>query len=131
MKKTTTLLTFILFFVATVFAGPVDPDKALEIANSFWRGNSLSGKKAVTLQLAPNDAMAKSGSRLTIDEGDAQYYLITPEEGNGFVIVSGEDRLSPIVGYSTGSTAGEMPQALVDWLPEYSGSVHDIRAGNI
>ena len=67
MKKTTTLLTFILFFVATVFADPVDPDKALEIANSFWRGNSLSGKKAVTLQLAPNDAMAKSGSRLTID----------------------------------------------------------------
>lgn len=131
MKKTATFLTLILFFAVTAFAGPVDPDKALEIANTFWTNNSLSGKKAVTLQLAPDNAMSKSGSRLSIEESDAQYYLITPQEGNGFVIVSGEDRLSPIVGYSTGSTAGEMPQALVDWLAEYSSYVDDIRAGNI
>lgn len=131
MKRTATLLTLILFFAVTAFAGPVDPDKALEIANSFWTNNSLSGKKAVTLQLASENGMAKSGSRLAIEDGDAQYYLITPEEGNGFIIVSGEDRLSPIVGYSTGSTVGEMPPALVDWLAEYSSYVDDIRSGKV
>ena len=73
MKKTATLLTLILFFAVTAFAGPVDPDKALEIANSFWTNNSLSGKKAVTLQLASENGMAKSGSRLAIEDGDARY----------------------------------------------------------
>ncbi len=131
MKKTTTLLTFILFFAVTAFAGPVDPDKALEIANSFWKSNSLSGKKAVTLQLATENGMSKSGSRLNIEEGNAQYYIITPQEGNGFVIVSGEDRMSPIVGYSTANTADEMPPALADWLSLYSEYVDDVRTGKI
>lgn len=131
MKRTATLLTLILLFAVTAFAGPVDPDKALEIANSFWSDNSLSGKKAVTLQLAPDNRMSKSGSRIAVENDDVQYYLITPQEGNGFIIVSGEDRLSPIVGYSTTSTADEMPPALVDWLEEYSSYVDDIRAGNI
>ena len=131
MKKTATLLTLILFFAVTAFAGPVDPDKALEIANSFWKSNSLSGKKAVILQLATENGMSKSGSRLDIEENDAQYYLITPEEGNGFIIVSGEDQLSPIVGYSTANTADEMPPALADWLSLYSEYVDDVRTGKI
>ena len=131
MKRTVTFLTLILFFAVTAFAGPVDPDKALEIANSFWSNNSLSGNKTVTLQLAPDNRMSKSGSRIAIEDDDAQYYLITPQEGSGFIIVSGDDRLSPIVGYSTANTADEMPPALVDWLEEYSSYVDDIRAGNI
>ena len=55
----------ILVFVATAFAGPIEPEKALEIANSFW-SSSVSGKKAVRLQLVHDNEMAKSGSRQTI-----------------------------------------------------------------
>ena len=75
--------------------------------------------------------MSKSGSRLDIEENDAQYYLITPEEGNGFIIVSVEDQLSPIVGYSTAHTADEMPPALAVWLSLYSEYVDDVRTGKI
>lgn len=130
MKRTTTLLALILVFVATAFAGPIEPEKALEIANSFW-SSSVSGKKAVRLQLVHDNEMAKSGSRQTIEKGDAQYYIIAPEEGNGFIIVSGDDKLSPIVGYSTNSTMEEMPIALTEWLTLYSSYVDDVRAGEI
>ena len=131
MKKFTTLLSLVLFFTTTVIAGPVDLEKALETASSFWNNNSLGGKKNVTLQLSTENIMSKSGSRLTMNENDAQYYLFTPEDDNGFIIVSGEDKLSPIVGYSTGNTNGEMPPALVAWLEEYSTFVDDVRSGEI
>ena len=76
--------------------------------------------------------MAKAGSRINIKESDPQYYIYTAEN-NGFVIVSGDDTLAPIVGYSTESFSenSEMPAVLVEWLNEYSQYVDEVRAGNI
>lgn len=127
MKKTTTLLTLFLLFAIAAFAGPVDPDKALEIANSFWK--TVPNVKRTKLSLAVNEGPLKSASRDGVLKGDAQYYVFAAENNSGFVIVSGEDCLSPVVGYSTGSFAGEMPPALVDWLADYSRFVDDVRAG--
>ena len=45
-----TLLTFIIAALQ-VFAAPVDPEKALEIANDFWRSNILTRKKSHTFIL--------------------------------------------------------------------------------
>ena len=127
MKKTTTLLSLILFFTITAFAGPVDPDKALEIANSFWK--NIPGVKDAKLSLTVNEGPLKSASRDGVLRPDAQYYVFEAEENGGFIIVSGEDRLAPVVGYSTMPCVGEMPPALVDWLADYSCFVDDVRAG--
>ena len=128
MKKTTTLSFLILFFAITAFAAPVDPEKALEIANSFSK--SIPELKQCELLLLPVGP-SKSAERGGAHKADAQYYLFAPEDKGGFVIVSGEDRLAPVVGYSTGTCAGDMPPALVDWLAEYSNFVDDVRAGVI
>ena len=127
MKKIISLLVLILFFVVRAVAGPVDPEKALEIANSFWK--TLPKQVRSELFLSPAAASSKSVGRDGVRKADAQYYLFTPEDKSGFVIVSGEDRLSPVVGYSTTACAGDMPQALVDWLADYSDFVDDVRAG--
>lgn len=129
MKKTITFLSLIIFSVYAVFATPVDPEKALETANSFWKG--LSNVKKAVLHLSVNDGPSKSASKGGTSGADAQYYLFAPENGEGFVIVSGEDRLSPIVGYSVNNSIGEMPQALVDFLDQYSNYVDDVRAAVI
>ena len=50
MKKIISLLVLILFFVIRAVAGPVDPEKAFEIANSFWR--SVPGLKQSELLLS-------------------------------------------------------------------------------
>lgn len=126
MKKTITFLLLLFVSAAAVFAAPVDPDKALATANSFW--NSTSGSRNVLLRLENKD-MSKSAGRHGVQVSVDQYYIFAPENGEGFVIVSGEDRLAPIVGYSTSDCTGEMPPVLVEWLAQYSDYVDDVRAG--
>lgn len=126
MKKTISLLALILFFAIRAYAGPVDPEKAFEIANSFWK--SIPEQAQPGFLLSPVGP-SKSAGRDSVQKTDAQYYLFAPEDKSGFVIVSGEDCLSPVVGYSTTACDGEMPPALVDWLADYSNFVDDVRAG--
>ena len=77
--------------------------------------------------------MSKAGSRINIEESTPQYYIYTTQENNGFVIVSGDDALAPIVGYSTEAFGNdcEMPVALIEWLNEYSMYVDNVRAGKV
>ena len=120
------LLTLILVAIQ-VIAEPVDAEKALEIANDFW-ANKVSLKKNIQSRLLPAEGALKAPSRATSKE-DETYYVFTEANNNGFVIVSGDDRLNPIVGYSTNAVSGEMPPALSAWLEEYSEYVNEVRAG--
>lgn len=131
MKQFSTFLLLLSLATATLFANPVEPEKALKRATEFW--NSKNGG-AAKLTLYTTDEIQKAGSRVgeTADKAP-QYYLFVPEDNKGFVIVSGEDKLSPLVGYSTTSfeTAQEMPAALLAWLDEYSNYVDDVRENKI
>lgn len=127
MKKTTTLSILILFFAITAFAGPVDPEKALETANNFWE--SAPGASKAPLHLYVGEGVSKAPSRDGVSDTDSPYYLFSTDNAAGFVIVSGEECLPSIVGYSTNGYVGEMPPALVDCLAGYSNYVEDIRAG--
>ena len=130
MKKFTSFFA-LLVLSATVLANPIEPEKALEVATSFWRSNAPKEKKSNILRLSTDNLMSKSGSRDNAEKIKAQYYLFTSDNDKSFVIVSGDDRLSPIVGYSFGNCNGEMPPALVEWLNEYSSYVDDVRTGKI
>lgn len=130
MKKFTAFFAF-LVLSATALANPVEPEKALEVATSFWRSNAPKEKKSRILRLSTDNLMSKSGSRDNAKKIKAQYYLFTSDDDKSFVIVSGDDRLNPIVGYSFSNCSGEMPPALAEWLIEYSSYVDDVRAGKI
>ena len=118
-----------LFFAAMqIIAAPVDPERALEIANDFWASN-ISLKKNIQSRLVPAEGALKASSRTASSNGHDTYYVFTETGNNGFVIVSGDDRLNPIVGYSTNAVSGEMPPALTAWLDEYSEYVNDVRTG--
>lgn len=127
MKKTTTLLTLVLLFAISAFAGPVDPERALETANEFW--GKVSNVQHARLKLSTHEGLSKSAGKDTAPKNDAQYYMFVAEGSNGFVIVSGDDALEPIVGYSATAAVGDMPAALEAWLDEYSCYVDDVRAG--
>ena len=128
MKRTVSLLALLLLFaVAASYAGPVDPEKALEIANSFWK--NIPGAPVAAQLLEASNGPSKSAGRDAAPKADAQYYIFSAQGNGGFVIVSGDDRLAPVVGYSTEAPVGEMPPALVDWLAGYSNYVDDVRAG--
>ena len=98
MKRFTTLLLSSLLLVTTVLANPIDPDKAGAIAKDFWR-TELRQPDTESLTLKSTTGMSKAGSRINITENNPQYYIYTPTDNSGFVIVSGDDELAPIVGY--------------------------------
>lgn len=127
MKRTTTFLLSLLLLSTTVFAVPIDPEKAFEIANDVW--NSTTGTAKTTLKQIPRARMAKAGSRIKTDKKNPGFYVFAPENEQGFVIVSGDDALTPVIGYSTSGTAGEMPTALCDLLNVYDMYVDDVRNG--
>ena len=60
------------------------------------------------------------------------YYIFNASNGKGFAIVSGEDRLQPIVGYSENHQFpdnGKLPEGLSDFLNAYAEMVEQIRNG--
>lgn len=130
MKRITTLLLLSVLLTSTIFASPITPEKADAIAKEFWN-KELKQPNTEFLTLKSPAKMAKAGSRINIGESDPQYYIYTAES-NGFVIISGDDQLAPIVGYSTDAFCenSEMPAALIEWLNEYSQYVDEVRAGN-
>ena len=126
MKKILLILSALCVNIA--FTNPIDPEKALETANGFW-SSKIKDKR--TLILKPVEKMSKSGSRINIKETDPQYFICTTEENDGFVIISGDDELTPVVGYSTeriDENSG-MPAVLIEWLNEYSAYVDAVRNG--
>ena len=130
MRKFYICLLTIVFVAIQLFAAPVDPEKALEIANDFWAKN-VSLKKSMQFKLVPAEGALKASSRTASSKENDAYYVFTEAQSNGFVIVSGDDKLNPIVGYSTSAVSGEMPPALTAWLGEYSEYVNDVRAGKV
>ena len=63
MKRTITLLSFLLFSATVLFANPVDPEKALETATEFWK--SKVGKSSAAGSL-PESMMRLSSDTLSL-----------------------------------------------------------------
>lgn len=128
MKRLFTLHTMLFLIAATAIAGPISPEKAQEIASAFWK--KMAPEKAqIRMRLAPNKS--RSTDRNANKDSEENYYIFTEESSTGFVIVSGDDLLEPIVGYSTSETRtdAEMPQPLSEWLEMYSLYVDRVREG--
>ncbi len=107
MKKI--LLTLLAFLsVATANAEPVSRQQALKKAGQFMPGKKFSESKASTRS----------------DESDA-FYVFNAEGNGGYVIVSGDDRTTEILGYSkTGNLdMNQLPENLKWWLDGYTRQI--------
>jgi len=96
MKKSMMSLLLMLLFTQTSWAAPVKLSTASQTAQKFLQqfGKRLKGTNAV---YAPR--MNAQGADTT-----TPYYVFNSQDGKGFVIVSGDDRTSEILGYSTTSS---------------------------
>lgn len=103
MKKL--LLLLLVVVSAAVQARPIGEDKATEIARKF----ALEQKKTVI----EKPAAAKPHGVL-MPETPATYYLYNMVDGQGFVIISGDDRTEAVLGYSDNGYIDEdnMPSGL-------------------
>ena len=98
MKKIVFLLFFSVMSTMFVEAGPVSERTARASAEAFLASR---GKQVESLIMAP----ARRGMET---ETTAPYYAFNVENDGGFVVVSGDDNLDPILGYA--DQGGHRPQ---------------------
>ena len=74
-------------------ANPVSPEEARQVAERFFRNLGAEDGTSMDVRRSP---VALRSSR----PGGSPYYICAPRSGSGFVVVSGDDALPPVVGYS-------------------------------
>lgn len=115
MKKF--LLAILLLAPILVYAEPVDEVTAGRLAGNFMK--SLTGSDA-GLRL-----VMSGGSRVTKSGGAPDYYIYNKDRG--FVIIAGDDCVSPVIGYSDRFTMpeGRIPDNMQAWLDQWSALIAD------
>lgn len=115
-----------LMFPAMLLASPVDPNTAQQVAQNFisTTGDSLSAQQA-----AQPHRLKRVAKQVT---DTPPYYIFNNEDG-GFVIVSGDDCATPILGYSNEGSIdlGNMPIQLQELLQAYALEIEEAVNNNL
>lgn len=128
MKQTLLLISLLIIFGSSTFAKQVDENTAQQIGRNFLsaKTNSQQLKAATTLQLAYK-ASSKSSNSLASQQSRTLFYVLNAGAG-GFVIVAGDDNVSPILGYSDEGTfdPDKIPYNVAKWLEGYKSEIRDV-----
>ena len=87
-------------------------------------------------QIQNNTMLSEVSPQATVvqdQQGVAAYYIFKYGDNNGFVVVSADERVYPVLAYSPkGSWEEEKPSpAVVDWMGVYLKQIEDVRSNNI
>lgn len=130
MKQSTILTLLAILFSVNVSAAPVSKSKAAQIAAKYMYGMSKTMKKLSALDSRRMRSPQAQFNYTTIDDA---YYAFNAADGKGFVIISGDDALPEVVGYSKGGCidVDNMSDGLRFYLDCYTEYVRQVRLGNI
>ena len=92
MKKVCLTLCLVALTLGSLLAGPVSQQKAQQIGAKFLKATAL-GQRNADIQLT---LVSIAANRDAVD-----YYVYNVANGEGFVIVAADDRVKPILAYST------------------------------
>lgn len=122
MKKTLLIIAIFALTVGNIFANPVDRQHAQQIGQNFMNAK-IGQKTSVQLNL-----VYTSATRDAVD-----YYVFNNDNGNGFVIVAGDDRVKPILAYSTSGyfNPNDIADGFVFTLNSFSQEIQYIRENDI
>lgn len=100
MKKNLLLLLVLCCSAMPIWAERIDVATARKVAQSVaLQGQSGSLRSDVRVTLVYTAEAKESGAALRSD-GAADYFVFNFPDGGGFAIISGEDRVRPVLGYS-------------------------------
>ena len=119
MKKFLFALTMLASFSLSVVANPVTLDQAKAIAR----------QTTMTQMFKSSNADLKVCHVARNLKGVADYYVFNRGTNEGFVIVAGDDQVTPVLGYSTSGSfdMNEVPETLKMLLDEYQRSMEWMR----
>jgi len=116
MRKITYALSAFILSAGFIQAAPVKPSLAKQVAQNFYTQNAKTEITSINL--------AYTGLTAT---GQVAYYAFNVN--NGFVIISGDDNASPVIGYST-ETLFVIPDAATTighWLATRTKEIESIQ----
>ncbi len=121
MKKTLLIIAIFALTIGKMSAGPVEAQRAQQLGQRFL--STAKGTQNTDIQLVHTSAT----------RGDVDYYVFNVSGGNGFVVIAGDDRVKPILAYST--TGSFNPNDVADGfeftLNSFSHEIQYIRENNI
>ena len=124
MRKVTTIVicsivSLVLALSAT--AAPVTPEKAQQTANQFM----LQHRAGARVQATPIKSAPRMMNSAQTSTTQASYYIFNTVGNNGYVIVSGDDRTTPILGFTDSGSfdPNKIPSNLKSWLDNYSTEI--------
>ena len=114
MKKL--LLLAALLSAAMTIAAPVNQERAQQAATAFF--NQRVAGRAV--QLTPVNA-----TRMTTSNVTPKFHIFNAGNNEGFIIVSGDDRTTPILGFTDNGhfDPSRMPANMKAWLENYEKQI--------
>ena len=124
MKKLSLLLGLMAMTTLGLNAGPVDQQTALSTGTRFIGTTAVAQRTAeIQLQLVSTAAT----------RGEADYYVFNVRGGNGFVVVAGDDRVKPILAYSTSGSFNpdDVAEGFEFMLNSYRKEIEYVRSHNL
>ena len=127
MKKILTLLiTGLLFFmvVPQTQAKQIDTELAETIARNFYKEAVIRNNAFINVDAAVFNVVEKPESVLKGKKNNL-YYVFAVNETNGFVIVSADDRVIPVLGYALEGTYDTENKAITfrKWMDDYGKQI--------
>ena len=126
MKKVYLTLCLAVITMGSLIAGPVSQQKAQQIGAKFLSTTAL-GQRNTDIQLTLVSVVTDNA------RGEADYRVFNVANGEGFVIVAADDRVKPILAYST--TGSFDPQDVADGfaftLSGFQDEIHYVREHNL
>ena len=125
MKKQL-LLGALLLTATSAIADPIDMQKAKAIASDYLTESEV---EPMLVKRAERD-MVKARHLPAKTAAAAPYYIFSRGEGQGFVIVSGDDCLPDVLGYTESGDfiEDQMPPQLLGWLDAWAKCIEETQA---
>ena len=130
------------FLSCHVKAENISRETAARIALHFFQTTPADGETATKSYQAPRfvwDSRSLSCqpfstvSSLSVSAEAPAFYVFNRPDGNGFVLVAGEDRVRPILGYALDRTmpeAAEIPENMAVYLQSLHDEINQFRTMN-
>lgn len=133
MKKLLLLLSLAILIVSDIISKPVDAITAKNVGQSFLSSlNMLQIRRSeVNLKLVYTSTSTSSSSYAS--SVPTNYYYVFNNSEQGFIIISADDNVIPILGYSTEGTfdPNNIPSSVQKWFEGYKSQIREAIDNNI
>ncbi len=114
----------LLALALSAIGAPVTPEKAHQAASSFIEQH----RTGVTVKSTPVMRSPKMMTNGQSSSSQANYYIFNTTSNQGYVIVSGDDRTTPILGYIDNGSfdPNNVPVNMQEWLDSYAEQISSL-----